>query len=43
MKLTWREFRDETGHYWEALPFIIRSYGVGTHGEGHTLRQGVKP
>ena len=33
MKLTWREFRDETGHYWESLPFIIRSFGVGRTGE----------
>jgi hypothetical protein len=32
MRLDWREFKDETGHYWEAIPYIIRSFGVGTGG-----------
>lgn len=33
MRLKWTEFRDDQGHYWTSIPFIIRAYGVGCGGE----------
>ena len=33
MRLQWDEFKDERGHYWTAIPFVIRSFGVGSNGQ----------
>lgn len=33
MKLQWVEYRDEGGHTFAALPYVIRAYGVGPSGQ----------
>jgi hypothetical protein len=33
MKLTWDEFKDEHGHYWVSIPYVIRAFGVGSDGQ----------
>jgi hypothetical protein len=33
MKLIWDELKDEHGHFWASIPFVIRTYGVDSHGQ----------